>query len=53
MRNGFDPFRMQIGTDHTSREAIGLLPEDQEEGPEVSVAGRIVAFQINGESDIF
>ena len=42
--NGFDPFRANWDQTHTSVEATGLLPEDQEEGPEVSVAGRIVAF---------
>ena len=48
--NGFDPFRANWEQTHTSEEAIGLLPEDQEEGPEVSVAGRIVAFRLMGKA---
>ena len=48
--NGFDPFRANWEQTHTSEKAIGLLPEDQEEGPEVSVAGRIVAFRLMGKA---
>ena len=47
---GFDPFRANWDQTHTSVEAAGLLPEDQEEGPEVSVAGRIVAFRLMGKA---
>ncbi|HAW97561.1 MAG TPA: lysine--tRNA ligase, partial [Opitutae bacterium] len=35
---------------HTSGEALELLSEDAEEGPEVSVAGRIVAFRLMGKA---
>jgi lysyl-tRNA synthetase class 2 len=48
--NGFDPFRANWEQTHTSLEATGMLPEDQEEGPEVSVAGRIVAFRLMGKA---
>ena len=47
---GYDPFRANWEQTHTSVEATGMLPEDQEEGPEVSVAGRIVAFRLMGKA---
>ena len=34
----------------TSMEACALLPENEEEGPEVSVAGRIIAFRVMGKA---
>ena len=48
--NGFDPFRANWEQTHTSTEAQSLLPEDVEEGPEVSVAGRIIAFRLMGKA---
>ena len=48
--NGFDPFRANWSQSHTSTEAQALLTEDLEEGPEVSVAGRIVAFRLMGKA---
>ena len=48
--NGSDPFRENWEQTHTSVDAKGLLPEDMEEGPEVSVAGRIVAFRLMGKA---
>ena len=48
--NGSDPFRENWEQTHTSVDAKDLLPEDMEEGPEVSVAGRIVAFRLTGKS---
>ena len=47
---GFDPFRANWEQTHTSTEAQSLLPEDVEEGPEVSVAGRIIAFRLMGKA---
>ncbi|MBL6827157.1 MAG: lysine--tRNA ligase, partial [Opitutales bacterium] len=47
---GYDPFRANWDQTDTSVEAKGMLPEDQEEGPEVSVAGRIVAFRLMGKA---
>ena len=48
--NGFDPFSSNWEQSHTSLQAQGLLPEEDEEGPEVSVAGRIVAFRLMGKA---
>jgi lysyl-tRNA synthetase, class II len=48
--SGNDPYRSNWDQSHTSSEALGLLPEDLEEGPEVSVAGRIVAFRLMGKA---
>ena len=48
--NGLDPFRANWEQSHTSSEAQALLPEEMEEGPEVSVAGRIVAFRLMGKA---
>ena len=48
--SGNDPYRSNWNQSHTSGEALGLLPEDLEEGPEVSVAGRIVAFRLMGKA---
>ena len=47
---GYDPFRANWDQTHSSVEAKDMLPEDQEEGPEVSVAGRIVAFRLMGKA---
>ena len=48
--NGFDPFSSNWEQSHTSLQARALLPEEDEEGPEVSVAGRIVAFRLMGKA---
>ena len=48
--NGFDPYSSNWEQSHTSLQAQGLLPEEDEEGPEVSVAGRIVAFRLMGKA---
>ena len=48
--NGFDPFSSNWEQSHTSLQAQCLLPEEDEEGPEVSVAGRIVAFRLMGKA---
>ena len=48
--SGVDPFRSNWEQSHTSTEAQSLLPEDVEIGPEVSVAGRIVAFRLMGKA---
>ena len=48
--SGNDPYRSNWDQTHTSSEALKLLPEDIEEGPEVSVAGRIVAFRLMGKA---
>ncbi|MBN37508.1 MAG: lysine--tRNA ligase [Opitutae bacterium] len=48
--SGNDPYRSNWDQSHTSLEALDLLPEELEEGPEVSVAGRIVAFRLMGKA---
>ena len=48
--NGSDPFRANWDQTHTSIQAQALLTEDMEDGPEVSVAGRIVAFRLMGKA---
>lgn len=47
---GYDPFISNCEQTHTSSEAIALLAESMEIGPEVSVAGRIVAFRLMGKA---
>ena len=48
--SGIDPFRANWDQTHVSKEAIALLPVEEETGPEVSVAGRIVAFRLMGKA---
>jgi lysyl-tRNA synthetase class 2 len=48
--SGIDPFRANWDQTHVSKEAVALLPEEEETGPEVSVAGRIVAFRLMGKA---
>ena len=48
--NGQNPFLANWDQTHASCEAIGLLGEGEESGPEVSVAGRIVAFRLMGKA---
>ena len=47
---GNDPFSANWEQTHVSKQAIGLLAEDEETGPEVSIAGRIVAFRLMGKA---
>ena len=47
---GFNPFQSNWEQSHTSEEALGLPVEDEENGPEVSVAGRIIAFRLMGKA---
>ncbi|MFZ9436826.1 MAG: lysine--tRNA ligase, partial [Opitutales bacterium] len=47
---GEDPFRAEWDQTHVSNECPALLPEGVEEGPEVSVAGRIVALRVMGKA---
>ena len=47
---GSDPFSSNFAQTHTSTQAIWLLPDDLEEGPEVSVAGRIVVLRLMGKA---
>ena len=48
--HGKNPFLANWEQTHASSEAIGLLSEEEESGPEVSVAGRIVAFRLMGKA---
>lgn len=48
--NGEDPFRANWNQSHISSECVQLLPEGVEEGPEVSVAGRVVAIRVMGKA---
>jgi lysyl-tRNA synthetase class 2 len=48
--NGEDPFRANWNQSHISSECAQLLPEGIEEGPEVSVAGRVVAIRVMGKA---
>ena len=47
---GEDPFRAEWDQTHVAADCPGLLPEGVEEGPEVSVAGRIVALRVMGKA---
>ena len=47
---GIDPFRMNWVQSHVSSQAVSLLQDEDETGPEVSVAGRIVAFRLMGKA---
>ncbi|MEC8044601.1 MAG: lysine--tRNA ligase [Verrucomicrobiota bacterium] len=48
--NGADPFQANWDQSHVALEAIALLGAEDEQGPEVSVAGRIVAFRLMGKA---
>ena len=48
--SGNDPFSANWEQTHVSKQAVLLLAEDDEIGPEVSVAGRIVAFRLMGKA---
>jgi lysyl-tRNA synthetase class 2 len=47
---GEDPYRAEWSQTHIAAECPGLLPEGVEEGPEVSIAGRIVALRVMGKA---
>lgn len=47
---GEDPYRGSWEQSHVAADCPGLLPEGAEEGPEVSVAGRIVALRVMGKA---
>ena len=47
---GTDPFSANCPQSHTSEQAKTLLPEELAEGPEVTVAGRIVTFRLMGKA---
>ena len=47
--SGEDPFQANWEQTHVSRQAVELF-DDEETGPEVSVAGRIVAFRLMGKA---
>ena len=47
---GEDPYRAEWSQTHVASDCPGLLPEGVEEGPEVSVAGRIVALRVMGKA---
>ena len=48
--SGNDPFLSNWEQTHVSSEASGMLKEEDETGPEVSVAGRIMAFRLMGKA---
>jgi lysyl-tRNA synthetase class 2 len=48
--SGEDPFQANWEQTHASKQAVGMLGEEEELGPEVSVAGRIVAFRLMGKA---
>jgi lysyl-tRNA synthetase class 2 len=48
--SGEDPYRGTWEQTHVASACPGLLPEGVEEGPEVSVAGRIVALRVMGKA---
>ena len=48
--SGKDPFQANWEQTHASQQAVGMLGEEEELGPEVSVAGRIVAFRLMGKA---
>ena len=47
---GEDPYRGEWPQTHVSQDCAKLLPEGAEEGPEVSVAGRVVAVRVMGKA---
>ena len=48
--SGSDPFQANWEQTHVSSQVIAMLGEEEEIGPEVSVAGRIVAFRLMGKA---
>ena len=47
---GEDPYRAEWTQSHVATDCAPLLPAGVEEGPEVSVAGRIVALRVMGKA---
>ncbi|MBU61880.1 MAG: lysine--tRNA ligase [Opitutae bacterium] len=47
---GANPYSANFLQSHTSEQAKALLPEEDEEGPEVSVVGRVVIFRLMGKA---
>ena len=47
---GTDPFSANCPQSHTTEQAKALLPEELEEGPEVTVVGRIVTLRLMGKA---
>src|SRR5687768_3758007 len=47
---GVEPYAYSFDQTHSAVDAVRLLTADLEEGPSVSVAGRIVAFRRMGKS---
>jgi lysyl-tRNA synthetase class 2 len=47
---GVSPFAYGFDRSHLATAAVALLPEGQEEGPAVRVAGRLVAWRAHGKS---
>lgn len=49
-KEGFDPFRANVSPSHTSEEAVAAFREDEENQPEVTVAGRLMVMRVMGKS---
>jgi len=47
---GYDPFQMNAVQAQTSVQAKALMPEGEHDGPEVMVAGRLVAIRLMGKA---
>lgn len=47
---GFDPFRANFSPTHNSAEAVAAFRDDDEEGPRVAVAGRLMTIRVMGKS---
>jgi lysyl-tRNA synthetase class 2 len=47
---GYDPFKKNAEQTHTAAEARALLAADAHDGPEVAVAGRLVAIRLMGKA---
>jgi lysyl-tRNA synthetase, class II len=47
---GVEPFAYEYPVTHHAADALALLPEGEEEGPVVAVAGRVVALRNMGKS---
>ncbi len=47
---GVPPFAYGFDRSHHAKDAVALLPEGQEDGPAVRVAGRLVAWRAHGKS---
>ena len=47
---GVPPYAYRFARSHDAEQAVALLPEGQEEGPVVRVAGRVVAWRAHGKT---